>query len=418
MTIEPFDYLLAIQIPVFQDGDRLLYQTDWRRALLLLRQSFGAQVKRLKVVAPTLPADHPNAHILQPADDLGIDVIPSISLQCSASNYWLNRRKKWRADVLEASKGCAIGHFACNDNIRTLDFDAFKVGLRQGLATVFFRDVDERVRIPQAAKASGRGLTLKERLYLEIDDRTVRHCVRNADLSFLKGRSLITRYGGLGKNTHDIVDTSYHSDDVVEESKITARAADITGARPLRLVYCGRLEPIKGVEAGVRIIAMAREMGANVEFDVIGQGSELDRLAALTAELGQQSAIRFLGARSYEPELIRMLSDYDGLLFTPTAEETPRMIFDGYAAGLPLIAYDVSYCVERADKDRAAILLPFNDIEQSAVKIANLDRKRANLQGLAVRALAAGRANAVDVWYKHRAELTLEALSRRRDKQT
>ncbi|WDI30982.1 glycosyltransferase [Hyphococcus flavus] len=412
--MQPFDYLLAIQIPVFRDGDRLFYQTDWHRALSLLRESLGDHINRLKVVAPVLPASGPSSHLLQPADSLDIEAIPSIPLDCRAAAYWVKYRNIWRNDVARAAEGCAIGHFACNDNIRTLDLDAFKVGRAAKLMTVFFRDVDERVRIPQAAQALGRGLTLKERVYLEIDDRAVKYCVRHADLSFLKGRSLISRYGVYSNNVHDIADTSYSLHDVIDSTLVERRTASMKGDRPLRLVYCGRLEPIKGVEAGIRIVAKAREAGANVTFDIIGQGSQRQRLEEVTAELGASEAIRFLGAIAYGPELIRSLAEYDALLFTPTAEETPRMIFDGYAAGLPLIGFDIPYCVERAETDAAAVLMPFSHINKSAAVLANLDKNRHELAVAAQKALKAGRANAVDVWYKRRAELTLETLHKSR----
>jgi glycosyltransferase involved in cell wall biosynthesis len=117
-----------------------------------------------------------------------------------------------------------------------------------------------------------------------------------------------------------------------------------------------------------------------------------------------------LGRRVYGPDLLEELAQYDALLFTPLAEDTPRMIFDGYAAGLPLIGLDIEYVRSCSARDRAAVVLPAQDREQSACALLDLTERRQRLAELSRAALDAARVHAADSWYRRRAEWTFEAV--------
>ncbi len=124
--------------------------------------------------------------------------------------------------------------------------------------------------------------------------------------------------------------------------------------------------------------------------------------------------MRLLGSAVYGAELLRRLADYDALLFTPLAEDTPRMIFDGYAAALPLVAYDIDYVRERAESEHATVLLASGDVDGAAEKLVQLSRDRSTLRPLAVAARRAAEFNAAENWYRRRAEWTVEAYERKK----
>jgi glycosyltransferase involved in cell wall biosynthesis len=88
------------------------------------------------------------------------------------------------------------------------------------------------------------------------------------------------------------------------------------------------------------------------------------------------------------------------------------MIFDGYAAGLPLLAFNIDYVQERYDQEHAAFLLPRNQIEESATGLARLGRNPGQLAELSRRARAAAEYHSAENWYRRRAEWTIEAVER------
>jgi glycosyltransferase involved in cell wall biosynthesis len=221
------------------------------------------------------------------------------------------------------------------------------------------------------------------------------------------------RYARYARNAHEFHDTSYLTSEMAPESDIERRISTLsTEQRPLRLVYCGRLVPRKGVGRAVDLVARARARGADVTFEVIGNGPEEPALREQIAAAGVGDGVKLAGSAPYGPSLLRRLSTFDALLFTPTAEDTPRMIFDGYAAGLPLIADGIPYVREREAEEGATLVLA-GDPAAAAEQLVSLSKERGALVDLTRAAVKAGRYHSADAWYRRRAEWTHEAVARK-----
>ncbi len=149
-------------------------------------------------------------------------------------------------------------------------------------------------------------------------------------------------------------------------------------------------------------------------LDLIGGGTsdEESEIQMNIERLGLQGIVRLKGRRPYGASLILELAEYDAILFTPTETDTPRMIFDGYAAGLPLIGNDMEYLREREREDRAAIVAPSGDIKAGAALLQHLDCDRRKLAALSRQARVAGIGNSADNWGLKRTEWTRQAVDR------
>lgn len=407
-------YCIPIHVPIFTNGSRSYVNSEWHRSLVLLRDSLADHFDRFILISPSLPAENagPRLDPIGTGHD-GFDVRPSIPFKGSKRSYWLGgERRRWLADVAQAFNESDLAHTGMGDLYRPISRDAADLALRHNMTTAFFLDTDSVVQIKAllAARLMRRGPD--RAVYLWYYDRVLRNIVAGSDISFLKGKSLFDRYGTQAKLPKVFQDTSYQSSEIVPDEVISRRLAERTSETPLRLVYCGRLVSRKGCHRSIEIVAQARSAGANVTLTLIGDGAERSALEAQVKELGMEPAVHFSGGKPYGPELIRELADYDALLFTPLAEDTPRMIFDCYAAGLPLLGTDIPYIRERKDEDKAVVLLPMEDTKQAAGKIVDLTRDPERLSSLTRLAHTAGRDNASDVWYQRRAEWTLEVHAR------
>jgi glycosyltransferase involved in cell wall biosynthesis len=405
-------YLMPILVPIFVDGDRRLVATDWRRALLLLRDSLGGRYGDLVVLAPWLSASDSAAReqTLESLDgDAGLRLEPSVDARVRVGAFWRQAFRPYRAQLAGLLAGARVVHTGMDDLLRPLVELPLFMAFQRGVATVFVQDTDAVVQIRALA-----GPKLRQRAravaYTTVLDRVGRAAAARADLSLLKGKQLMTRYAPHARNAREFHDTSYLLEEVVPEATVEARLAGLAG-RPLRFVYCGRLVARKGVAESVELIRRARARGADVTLDLIGNGPEESALRDQIAGAALGASVRLLGARPYGPALLRDLAAYDALLFTPTAEDTPRMIFDGYAAGLPLVGAGIPYVQERADEEKAAIVLPA-DPDDAAARLAALDRRRSDLMPLTKAAHQAGRYHAADAWYRRRADWTHEAVAR------
>jgi glycosyltransferase involved in cell wall biosynthesis len=406
-------YLVAIHVPIYLDGSHPRITTEWLRELVLLRDSLQGKFDPLTVVAPSLPADDGSIdQILEtPGTDAGIELVPSFDLRCRARHYWGHERGRWLKDVSALVARADVVHAGLDDVFRPISYDGFREGLRQNRATIFVQDTDIVLQQRELGQLGGARQRLRALVYGEIFQRMCRAGVAKADLSLLKGQTLMSRYAKRARNAKEFQDTSYASKDVVPREVLDARLASLSSARPLRLVYCGRLVSRKGVDHSIRAVLQARRSGANVEFDIIGDGEQRN---VLTKAIEGTNGVRLLGPLPYGPDLLKKLASYDALLFTPRAEDTPRMIFDGYAAGLPLIAYGIEFVLDRAKADRCAITLERDNAEGAARAIQEIDTNRQALHGLSIAAIAAADYHSADNWYRRRAQWTFEAVEKHR----
>jgi len=238
-----------------------------------------------------------------------------------------------------------VVHAGLDDLNRPISFEGFRMGYRLNKPTIFVQDTDIALQQIELAAEQRLGSRIKALGYSKIYEQLVRWSVRRADLSLLKGSSLMRKYGDYAKNAQEIQHSMHSSNDVITDGDLDKRLAFSQGL--LRLVYCGRLLPRKGLDRSIKLVSLVRKQGIEVEFDLIGEGPCRADLEFQIAEAGLTDKVRLLGCFPYGTKLLERLSKYDALLFTPKAEDTPRMIFDGYAAGLPLVASSIEYVKER-----------------------------------------------------------------------
>lgn len=407
-------YLVPIQVPIFVEGEKRFVTTDWKRSLVLLRDSLDGRFGEVALAAPTLPAGGRTPQALVPIGaDEGFRVYPSFDARVRARRYWMWDRGAWKRLIKRLTREARVVHAGFDEVYRPIAYEGFKMGLRMRKPTVFVQDTDIVLQRRELGMGGGAGARMRCAIECGIMDRAMEFGVSRASLTLLKGGTLTERYERYAKNLKVFEDTSYATSEIVPRRMIEARVATLGDHRPLRFVYAGRLEARKGVDHSLHAIEEALRGGANVSFDIIGDGGQRELLAELVRELGLHDRVRFLGQRPYGAELLRELSTYDAMLFTPIAEDTPRMIFDAYAAGLPIVAYGIEYVKYRAKMENAMIVSPVLDAPALAREIVAIDKaRRERLLGVTMCACDVAPQHSADAWYKKRAEWTFEAVER------
>src|SRR5438445_13022446 len=85
-------YFIPIIVPIFLDGDRRLVATDWKRALILLRDSLEDRYGELLVAASWLPHDAApgSEQKLETIDPgVGIRLEPLVDRRVRTRRFWL-----------------------------------------------------------------------------------------------------------------------------------------------------------------------------------------------------------------------------------------------------------------------------------------------------------------------------------------
>lgn len=180
-----------------------------------------------------------------------------------------------------------------------------------------------------------------------------------------------------------------------------------------RILMVGRLAPPKRPDLALRALASVRETIPEVELHLVGEGPLRREAEALTAELGLNGAVRFLGNREDVPELLAtaecalLASDYEGC---------PLVVVEAMAASVPVVATEVGGTAELVEQGRTGELGPRGDARglAAALELVLGNPARAAELGAAGRRAARARLS-LEVMVAKLVELYDEAATRTRE---
>jgi len=112
----------------------------------------------------------------------------------------------------------------------------------------------------------------------------------------------------------------------------------VAGA-PLRLVFVGRLLPVKGVDMLIEAIAQLKHTGRQVELSVVGAGPAGHEWKALVARLGMEHEVSFMG--NLGPEAVAREIAHSHALCLPSIRESGGgVLLEAMACARPVIAFN------------------------------------------------------------------------------
>jgi glycosyltransferase involved in cell wall biosynthesis len=148
-----------------------------------------------------------------------------------------------------------------------------------------------------------------------------------------------------------------------------------SGDGSFRVLYLGRLSPRKGTDVVIRAVTMLRAQGRDVRLKLAGAvfpgyewyESELRQLAASSGL--DEEIVSFSGfvARPHE-----LFATADLLVVPSRAEPFGTVAAEGLAGGVPVIVSDVQGLVEIVRDGVEGLVVPPDDPEVLAVKIASM----------------------------------------------
>jgi len=145
------------------------------------------------------------------------------------------------------------------------------------------------------------------------------------------------------------------------------KAADVV--RDLnRLIFCGRLEEVKGAAEAIGILSLLPEQ---YHLKILGEGPERERLSKLAEELGLRSRVTFSGWVD-GPARDRALGSSGVLLMPSLCDEAFGMAgIEAMSLGTPVVAYNVGGVAEWCHGD-GGVLVRCGDMAGAAMAVREL----------------------------------------------
>lgn len=182
--------------------------------------------------------------------------------------------------------------------------------------------------------------SILRRAWSRLQERLARACLDRAQLVIFTQdayrRSLLTQ----PERGHVIEASWLDADGIVDAAGLAQRQAVKVSRTGLRVAFFGRLTREKGVldaiAAGVRL----RRAGIDLVMDVYGEGPLHERASHSAREAG--GGVFLHSPVPYGPAFFARLADYDAVLVPTLSDEQPRIVFDAFSQGVPVIASDTA----------------------------------------------------------------------------
>jgi len=141
-----------------------------------------------------------------------------------------------------------------------------------------------------------------------------------------------------------------------------------------------RLDPIKNHACLIKAMKTVAAGLPTAVLLVIGDGSIRTELENMTADLGLQDHVKFLGARSDIPELLSVL---DVFVLSSFSEGLSLTLIEACAAARPIVATDVGGNAENVEHESNGLLVPSDQPEVMARAILEIliDEAKARQMG-------------------------------------
>jgi glycosyltransferase involved in cell wall biosynthesis len=185
-------------------------------------------------------------------------------------------------------------------------------------------------------------------------------------------RGPVTVYGEWPGQPKHIIPffTSILADEQVARARVAVSKPRPAG--PLRIVFVGRLSESKNVHVILKALGRMRDEGVAAVLRVVGHGPYLPALAKLTAELGIEDRVEFVGGLAHD-RVLDVLEDSDVHVLVSECEGWPKATAEAMTFGLVSIGSDRGF-VPTMLGDGRGLVVPVGDDAALARELMNVAR--------------------------------------------
>jgi len=206
------------------------------------------------------------------------------------------------------------------------------------------------------------------------------------------------------------LDSRMSADMLATEERLAQRFAS-RASRPLRLLYSGRYERIKGATDVVEVAVECLRRGMDIELHTYGQGqlkAEMEHIAAGAPTPGR---VHIHDAIPY-PELVERSRDFDLFVCCHVQNDPSCTYLESLGSGLPIVGYANRMWQRLCDESGAGRHSPMGRPAGVADDIQALAANHGQLESLSRRALEFARQHTFEIEFRKRTDAINAALAK------
>jgi glycosyltransferase involved in cell wall biosynthesis len=231
-----------------------------------------------------------------------------------------------------------------------------------------------------------------------------RHVIRNATVGLFHGRETFDAYAPYARAAEIVHDIHIGRADHIAPLALSEKKRALRDG-PLRLVYVGRAEPMKGPDDWLSVMAKLDAAGVDFTAAWHGAGSALPAMQQDIARRGLAGRVTLPGFTTDRAAVYAHLRAAHLFVFCHKTPESPRVLIEALVSGTPLAGYDAAFARELIATEGGGVLVPQDDTTALAQAIARLAGDRAALADLVARAARDGMPYDDETVFRHRSDL-------------
>jgi len=192
---------------------------------------------------------------------------------------------------------------------------------------------------------------------------------------------------------------------VISSEALRARLADRKG--PLRLLYSGRYDKMKGADDAVRVTVECLRSGMNVRLDCYGQGpleSQMRAIAGARPQIAIHAPLPF-------PELVEIAKKSDAFVCCHVQSDPSCTYLESMGAGLPIVGYGNRMWQRMCEESGAGTLSKIGDASDVAAHVGRLLNDQSMLARLSENAQRFAREHCFEREFDKRVRAIMQQLS-------
>lgn len=154
----------------------------------------------------------------------------------------------------------------------------------------------------------------------------------------------------------------------IDESNIIRKKHE-----PLKLISVCRLSWIKGLVDAIGALKLVSENGIDFQYQIIGDGEQMEELCYMIKDLGLSNKIKLLG-KMPQIEVKEYLSNADVFLMPSIEEGFSNAVIEAQALGLPCLVSDAGGLEENIENGKTGFVFKKRDSKSLAIMIEKFDR--------------------------------------------
>ncbi|MDF3605440.1 glycosyltransferase [Paracoccus sp. DMF-8] len=247
------------------------------------------------------------------------------------------------------------------------------------------------------------GLTWVPMAWLE------RFLIRRATVGLFHGQETFEHYAPGCRNPQLVHDIHIRRDEHLPASEIDAKVAGVA-AGPLRIVYVGRADAMKGARDWVESLIDAIRQGVDLRAEWLGAGPELDWMENRIREAGVADRITLRGMVRDREAVLQAIRQAQVFLFCHRTPESPRCLIEALVSATPIVGFDGAFARDLISGHGGGMMVPQGDRAALTAALVSLDRDRPRLARMIQSAHQDGAAFDDESVFRHRSDVIKREL--------